>query len=194
MKLTGLLSMIVFAAGCTDQTLSGSSATTEYKIAEDGSPYTRDETEYESLEEKSLVKGQRYKIIVRQEKMKAPHFLVVNITKLSNGKKEDVYDGSMLYVSDGVASFDCNKMIFDLRISTKESEIPSITCKFEPIGVVALAQKAVVANDQRHAFGKCSNRGDVMRRLWSRQCGTAGWKQWRGKWWCPRCVDEEGLC
>jgi hypothetical protein len=129
---------------CGREQQGTSTPAAEYKIVDDGGAYVRDITKYESLGEKSLTRGQKYKIVSLAKEVPDAHFLVANITQFYGNKKGDVEDGKLLLVEDGSATYDCSKMIFDLKLADKDDDVPNVTCKFELVGTLPFASKATL--------------------------------------------------
>jgi hypothetical protein len=144
MRRFGLALCSATLAACGNAPGSSSSQPAEYKISEDGSAYVNNVTRYESLGEKSLTRGQKYKIVRLGAPDVGPHFLVANITQYYGNKKGDVGEGTLIFIKDGSASYDCSKIIFDLKLSQSDDDVPNVTCKFEVVGVVPLASGAVL--------------------------------------------------
>jgi len=142
--------MVLLCAGlaaCNNALVSSNSAPAEYKITEDGGAYVSDVNTYESLDEKTAYRGQKYKIVSLAGGDAPPHFLVVNITQYYGNKKGDEDDGNLIFIKDGSATYDCRKFLTDLKASVSNDDIPNVTCKFEVVGTLPLASKAVLKKD-----------------------------------------------
>jgi hypothetical protein len=133
-------------AACSNTLGSSSSAPAEYKIAEEGGAYVSDVATFESLGEKSATRGQKYKIVSLTGGATPPHYLVANITQYYGNKKGDEADGQLIFIKDGSATYDCKKYLTDLKISVANDDIPNVTCKFEVVGTLPLAQRAALKN------------------------------------------------
>lgn len=145
-KVWSVLACGTLAACSNGLTSSSSAAPAEYKITEDGGAYVTDVNTYESIGEKTATRGQKYKIISLAGGNTPTHFLVVNITQYYGNKKGDESDGQLIFVRDRSATYDCKKYLSDLKISVSNDDIPNVTCKFEVIGTLPLASKAVLKN------------------------------------------------
>ena len=141
-----LCSATLAIAGCGNLAASENSSPAQYKITEDGGAYVSDVTAYESLGDKSATRGQKYKIVSLTGAESPPHFLVVNITQYYGNRKGDEADGQLIFVSDGSATYDCKKFISDIKLTVSNDDIPNVTCKFELVGTLPLASKAVLNN------------------------------------------------
>jgi hypothetical protein len=147
MRKMGVVLACCIIAGCNNGQISSSSRPAEYKIVEDGSAYVSDVSTFESLGEKTATRGQKYKIISMAGGDAPPHFLVVNMTQYYGNKKGDETDGQLIFIKDGSATYDCKKFLGDLKVSVSNDDIPNVTCKFEVVGTLPLASKAVLKND-----------------------------------------------
>jgi hypothetical protein len=119
-----------------------------FKISESGSAYISDVNRYESLGQKSLTRGQIYRISELGDRTTAPFFLVANITQYVGGKKGDVKQGAMLYVEDGTSEYDCSKFMTDRKLSESDEDTPVVSCNFKLIGVLPVPETATVQKDQ----------------------------------------------
>jgi hypothetical protein len=142
-RLVALAGVMLSLSAC-DNMPGTKTPPAQYKITEDGSAYVKDTYRFESLDQKSLTRGQKYKIISLAGGDKPPHFLVANITQYYGNKKGEVDDGKLLFIKDGSATYDCSKYLTDLKLSLPDDDVPNVTCKFEVVGTLPLASKAVL--------------------------------------------------
>jgi hypothetical protein len=113
------------------------------KIAEAGGPYISDVVRYESIGQKSLKRGQKYRI-TDQGRDHSPFYLIADITQFVGGKKGNVFQGTLIYVEDGLAEYDCNEFMSDRKLSESDEDTPVVSCNFKFLGTMPVIQGAVV--------------------------------------------------
>jgi hypothetical protein len=125
----------------------GSGKERHLKIAEEGGPYISDVVRYESLGTKSLKRGQKYRI-ADQGSDRSPFYLVADITQFVAGKKGTVSQGTLIYVEDGLAEYDCGEWMSDRKLSESDEDTPVVSCNFKFLGTLPVIQGAVVEKSE----------------------------------------------
>jgi hypothetical protein len=144
MRSTMLMTLCILSACSIRQPTSDQR---HLKIAEQGGPYIADVTRYESLGQKSLNRGQKYRISNTSED-RSPFYLVADVTQIVGGKKGDVSQGALIYIEDGVADYDCHKWLTDRKLSEADEDTPVISCNFKFVGTIPVEQGAVVEKSE----------------------------------------------
>ena len=144
MRLRVILSLCLLSSCSTG---NGDGKERHLKIAEEGGPYISNVTKYETLGEKSLTRGQKYRIMDTSSDH-SPFFLVADVTQFVGGKKGDVSEGTPIYVEDGLAEYDCHKWLDDRKISENDEDTPVVSCNFKFVGSVPITQGAVVEKSE----------------------------------------------
>ncbi len=138
-------------ASCSNNFMTTAPKEHHFKIGESGGAYVSDISRYESLGQKSLKRGQKYRISEIGERRDAPYFLIANITQYVGGKKGDVSEGHMIYVEDGSAEYDCSKWMMDRKLSESDEDTPVVSCNFKFLGVLPITETATVQKDQSNS-------------------------------------------
>jgi hypothetical protein len=135
-------------SACSNVFPGNSAREHHFKIAESGGAYVSDISRYESLNQKSLKRSQKYRITEEGERSDKPFYLVANITQFVGGKKGDATQGTLLYVEDGSAEYDCSKWLMDRKLSESDEDTPVVSCNFKFVGVMPIPETATVKKEQ----------------------------------------------
>jgi hypothetical protein len=119
---------------CEQKPPAVSQASYEYTFAESGPPETRDRRVWESLNDVTFSRVQKYKLVGKTDITRTPHFVVISVTKRL-GKKVEVRDAVMpVFVKDGVYDMECAGS-YDVKPAQEES-VDDPTCSIKLLGVL----------------------------------------------------------
>lgn len=146
--MRSFIGLVAVSVGACTNGLTGPAKEHHFKISESGSAYVSDVARYETLAQKSLKRGQKYRITEMGDRASAPYFVVLDITQFVGGKKGDVSEGSLIYVKDGSAEYDCSKWMTDRKISESDEDTPVVSCNFKLVGVLPVPEGATLQKEQ----------------------------------------------
>jgi hypothetical protein len=132
-----------FLAACSSEIGISAPKEQHLKIAEVGGPYISDVVRYESLGQKSLRRGQKYRI-AEEGNDHSTFYLIADVTQFVGGKKGTVTPGNLIYIEDGLGDYDCNEFMPDRKLSESDDDTPVVSCNFKFLGTIPVVKGTVV--------------------------------------------------